>query len=270
MTTGKDRLGYFGPEGTYTHQAARLLANPGSVLVPYDPIDRVYDALVHDTVDRIVVPLESSAEGYVPSSVAQLWRLRDAVRITGHLAIPVTFSLYRKPDDKSPLARLIGHPMALRQINHWLADKDISTCEASSSARGLMMAADGEDGLYALGPPDLGEQFGLTEIETGLEGPTVNRTRFIVLQRHLSPITGTRLCALTHHPLHIGDALKTAGFTPDGLQVATIKTGRGFCDYGYFCEWDLDRPINLQQAIKIVHFCKDSQLAGLLNDMDTP
>ncbi|GER07618.1 hypothetical protein JCM17843_19280 [Kordiimonadales bacterium JCM 17843] len=189
-----NRLGFFGPAGTFTHRAALLCANPDDDLLPFDPIDKVYDAVLDGHVDRAVAPIENSAEGYVPPSVAQLWRLRGKIFAVDHVSIPVTFSLYRKIGDLTQMTRLAGHPMALRQIAHWIEAKAVPTREASSSARGLEIAAKGEPGLYALGPPDVGEMFSLEEVETHLEGKTANRTRFLALAAAPAPLSGTRLC----------------------------------------------------------------------------
>lgn len=267
MTSDQDQLGYFGPEGTYTHQAARLFSRPESVLVPFDPIEKVYDALATGDVDRSVVPLESSAEGYVPSSLLSLWRLRGTIYLTAHLDIPVSFSLYRKPTDNSPMVRLVGHPMALRQIDRWITARHVPTAEAASSIRGLLMAASGEDGLYAVGPPGKGAQFGLEEVETALEGDQPNRTRFALLSRDMPQSDGTRICTLNRNPMDMGIALRASGITPLHLQLAPIKIGKRLGEYGYFCEWDLTAPAHADQIRQIVAACGDTWFAGLLKDM---
>lgn len=267
MTHDQNPLGYFGPEGTFTHEAACLFARAGSSLIPYDPIERVYDALVTGEVKRSVVPLESSSEGYVPSSLRSLWRLRGSLYLIGHLDIPVTFSLYRKPTDESPITRLIGHPMALRQIERWITARNIPTAEADSSIRGLIIAAQGEDGLCAVGPPGRGAQFGLEEIETTLEGDQPNRTRFVLLSCDTPQSDGTRICTLNRNPIEMGAALKAAGIAPLQLQLAPIKTGRRFGEYGYFCEWDLAAPAHAEEARQVIATCRDTWFVGLLKDM---
>ena len=63
------RVGYLGPEGTFTEQAARLLDGE---LVGFATVHDVVAAVDHGTVDRGVVPIENSLEGGVNATLDAL------------------------------------------------------------------------------------------------------------------------------------------------------------------------------------------------------
>ena len=74
------RVGYLGPEGTFSHEAV-LAATTDSELEPV-ALPTIYDAVmaVHDgAVERALVPIENSLEGSVNATLDSLAHLGDAV-----------------------------------------------------------------------------------------------------------------------------------------------------------------------------------------------
>ena len=67
------RAGYFGPEGTHTHEA--LLADTAGLALDTVPLPTIYDAVmaVHEgAVDTALVPIENSLEGSVNATLDAL------------------------------------------------------------------------------------------------------------------------------------------------------------------------------------------------------
>ncbi len=58
------RLGYLGPEGTFSEQAA-ILYEPEAEFVPYPSIRSVAEAVGAREIDKGVVPIENSQHGSV-------------------------------------------------------------------------------------------------------------------------------------------------------------------------------------------------------------
>ena len=78
------RVGYFGPEGTFTHEAVIVAA--GSRRLDAVPLPTIYDTVmaVHGgTVERALVPIENSLEGSVNATLDALAMETDNVTIVG-------------------------------------------------------------------------------------------------------------------------------------------------------------------------------------------
>ena len=102
----------------------------------------------------------------------------------GEHAIAVSFDLYRRLDDDTPLIGLAGHEKALAQLSAYIDNKRLLTRVFASNTAGLAgIAAESEPGWGAVGPAGLGSAYGLRVAERALEAPTQLVTRFVLLQR---------------------------------------------------------------------------------------
>src|SRR5258708_2302064 len=83
------RVGYFGPEGTFTHEAlidAVVRAPTGAPELEPVPLPTIYDTVmaVHSgTVERALVPIENSLEGSVNATLDALAMETEDVAIVG-------------------------------------------------------------------------------------------------------------------------------------------------------------------------------------------
>ena len=69
------KLGYLGPNGTFSEQAAMIYANKQEDVCEYkifSTITDVIEAVTDGTVDEGIVPLENSIEGTVTSTMDKL------------------------------------------------------------------------------------------------------------------------------------------------------------------------------------------------------
>jgi prephenate dehydratase len=178
MTTA--RLAYLGPQGSFTHQAALVLAGE-CALAPMADLDAVLAALKGGKAGLACAALDSGA-GEIAATRAALdegWAVERA-----RTAIAVSFDLYRKPGDASALAGVYGHEKALAQIAPWIKAQALTGEALASNTAGLARVRD-EDrpGWGAAGPPGLSEQFGLEVAARALESPARNETIFVLLAR---------------------------------------------------------------------------------------
>ena len=94
------RLGYFGPEGTYTQEA--LLADAAGLdAARPSPLPTIYDTVmaVHDgTVDRALVPIENSLEGSVNATLDALAMETEDVMIVGEVVHPIRHCLIARTE----------------------------------------------------------------------------------------------------------------------------------------------------------------------------
>ena len=172
---------YLGPEGSFTHQAALVLAPQPTHLDPKPDLPAVLDALRTGAARYAVAAIDSAA-GPISETVAVVQS--GGAEILGEHEIAVSFDLYRRTDDDAPLIGLVGHEKALAQLGAYIDNKRLRTRAFASNTAGLTgIANESEPGWGAVGPPGLEQSYGLRVAERALEAPSQLVTRFVLLQR---------------------------------------------------------------------------------------
>ena len=93
------RIAYLGPEGTFTEQALRSLADLGSAtLEACSTVTVALDAVRSGDADHAIVPIENSVEGSVPVTLDEL-ATGEPLMITREMTVPVAFSLLVRRGD---------------------------------------------------------------------------------------------------------------------------------------------------------------------------
>ncbi len=189
------RVGYFGPEGTFTHQAARGQFGQLAELASLGSIAEVFSAVERRQVDLGVVPVENTTEGVVTQTFDAL--AEHEVSVCGEAVLRISQQLLSRSGRLEDVRRVVSHPQPLAQCRLWL-DRQlpaIERTEAASTAVAARLAA--EDGsLAAIGSAIAGEVYGLRTIETGIEDRRDNTTRFIVIGQLTPPASGNDLTSV--------------------------------------------------------------------------
>src|ERR1700755_2419489 len=116
-----ERYAYLGPEGTFTEAAFRSLAVAQPEPVPYPTIQAALAAVRSGAADRAVVPIESSVEGVVTTTVDDLTTGGDLL-IWAEVPLPIAFALLGRPGTALTDVHTVGgHPQAQPQCRRWLA-----------------------------------------------------------------------------------------------------------------------------------------------------
>ncbi|WP_019809417.1 prephenate dehydratase, partial [Saccharomonospora halophila] len=111
------RIAYFGPQGTFTEQAARALA-PGGDLVPVETITAALAAVREGTAAWACVPVENSVEGPVTATLDGLAGDEPVVAVAEAL-LPIHFAVLAAPG-VAAVRTVASHPHALAQVREWL------------------------------------------------------------------------------------------------------------------------------------------------------
>jgi chorismate mutase/prephenate dehydratase len=181
-------IAYFGPEATFTHQAAIEKFGSSLNYSAQKTIADVFMEVSKRAADYGVVPVENSTEGVVTHTLDMF--ADSDLKIVSQVVLEIQQCLM----SNVPLAKirkLYVHPQSLAQCRGWLAKHlaGVETVETSSNARSAELAAR-EKYAGALGGALAAEKYGLKILVRGIQDSTVNVTRFIVLGRQCSPPTG--------------------------------------------------------------------------------
>ncbi len=178
-------IGYFGPEGTHTHEAL-MAATVGLDLEPV-AFATVYDTVmaVHSgTVERALVPIENSMEGSVNATLDVLAIEATDVAIVGELVLPIEQCLIAPgPIECSEIESVVSHPQANAQCARFIRTSlpGASVIASSSTAEAVRLVAEHDGRWAALGTRLAAERYGCVVLRAGVEDVPGNETRFVWL-----------------------------------------------------------------------------------------
>jgi len=176
------RVAYFGPEGTYTHLAARRQFGAAAEYVPVSAIADVFREVEGRRAQVGVVPVENSSEGMVAHTLDLL--VDSKLHICAEIALAVRHCLLVRPGSTLRAVREVAaHPQALAQCRRWLAAHlpGVRVSEEASNARAAQRARR-ERGVAAIAAAEAGAIYGLDAAATAIQDEAGNVTRFLVLR----------------------------------------------------------------------------------------
>lgn len=180
-----NRLGYLGPRGTHSEEAALYLENLAAEgdkaeLVPYPEIADVFEAVRLGAVNRALVPVENSLEGPINITLDILART-DSIVISREFIWPVRNNLLAKCEAKN-IKSIHSHGQPLSQCRQYLRTRFswANLVEETSTARAaeLVSQSDAADGMAAIGTRRAAEIYGLNVIAEDIQDNSENCTRF--------------------------------------------------------------------------------------------
>jgi prephenate dehydratase len=193
---GRPRVGYLGPEGTFTEEALLSSAEPGAV----QPVAlrTIYDtvlALTRGAVEWAIVPIENSLDGSV-SVTLDLLAGEGGPEIVGEVLLSVRHSLIAgEAVELDQIATVLTHPQVPGQCERLLRGElaHAKVLPASSTAEAVrIVVGEGRRTQAALGTVLAGEIYGGTVIREGVQDRDDNETRFVWLARSREAVPGTR------------------------------------------------------------------------------
>lgn len=176
------RVGFLGPAGTYSEEAARVLFPGNSLLQPYPGIDAAIQAVAAGTDDACVVPIENSLEGAVNLTMDTLAHDAD-VFITTEVAMPIRHNLLMIGDEAVKV--VVSHPQALAQCRKTLTRlyPKAELRPVVSTAEAARLVASDRPGFAAVGSRLAADIYGLDIRVADIQDDSTNCTRFISLER---------------------------------------------------------------------------------------
>ncbi len=187
-----ERVGFFGPVGTFTEQA--LYTQPDLVtgeVVPFPSIPEVLAAVEAGEVDLGFAPIENAIEGSVNVTLDTLAFEADLL-IEREVVIPVSLCLMAVPGVRlDDITRVISFPVAIAQCRAFVRKnlpEGVESLAANSTADAARELAEGGDcQAAAIGPARAAEVYGLEVLAADIEDHPHNSTRFVAVGRQGIP-----------------------------------------------------------------------------------
>ena len=223
---GNMRVGYLGPEGTWSHQAALSRFGDSVELIPYSSFAHIFAAVERNEVNYGVIPLENSTHGNVVQAMD--FFAHTHLRICAQVHQSVQNCLMANIQ-ASEIRTIYSHPQVLGQCSNWLQQNyphadQIPT--ASSTAAARMAVDNAAEGAAALGSPLAARLHGLNILAEQVQDIATNTTRFVVIGAQNTRPSGqdrTTICfTVPHKPGGLVDVLEH--FRTHGINIFCLDS----------------------------------------------
>ncbi len=177
------RIAFFGPEGTFTHQAALEQFGSSPHYLPSKTITDVFREVERGRVDYGVVPIENSTEGVVNHTLDMF--IDSEVKICAEISLRIAQNLLSREHHRRLVTKIYSHPQPLGQCRLWLEGNmpEVKIEEVSSTAKAALMALKTK-GSAAIASKIAARLYGLKILEKDIADTKDNRTRFLVIGNH--------------------------------------------------------------------------------------
>lgn len=185
------RIAYFGPEGTFTHEAliSALDGSPAGARLELVPLPTIHETVMSvqaGAAERAIVPIENSLEGSVNATLDTLAMEAMEVRVVGELVHPIRHCLLARTElALDEIETVVSHPQATAQCARFIRTQlpGAKVLAGGSTADAVRMVADHHGPWAALGTRLAGERYGCRILRSGVEDGPGNETRFVWLAR---------------------------------------------------------------------------------------
>jgi prephenate dehydratase len=181
------RVGYLGPEGTFTQEALIEAIGGRSDRLELVPLPTIVDTVmaVHDgTVERALVPIENSLEGSVNATMDAIAMDTQDVAIVGEVIHPIRQCLIARSElELDQIEVVVSHPQANAQCARFIHTRLplARVLPGSSTADAVRLVAEHDGPWAALGNRLAAERYGCLVLRAGVEDVADNETRFVWL-----------------------------------------------------------------------------------------
>ena len=183
------KIGFLGPEGTFTQTAVYKHFGHSVRALPYHTIDEVFQEVESGAADFGVVPIENSTEGSVNHTLDLF--LTSPLKIAGEIELKIEQHLMSSFKGVENIERICAHEQSLAQCRGWIRENlpHVELIGMSSNAAGARRARD-EEGTAAIGPEVAADVYDLDVMVNNIEDRPDNATRFLVVGRKLLAASG--------------------------------------------------------------------------------
>jgi chorismate mutase/prephenate dehydratase len=184
------KIGYLGPEGTFSQQAVTKHFGRSAHGLPLATIEEVFQEVESGNADFGIVPVENSGQGTIQITLDMF--LTSNLKICGEVELRVRQFLLSRSGRIEDIERVYSHPQSFAQCKAWLRGNlpKAEKIAVSSNAEAARRARNADDAAAVAGE-SAGHVYGLKKvIMTPIEDRADNTTRFLVVGRQIFPPSG--------------------------------------------------------------------------------
>ncbi len=231
---------YWGPPGTFTHQASVKTFGSSTTFSAQDSIHDVFLAVEHGEADYGVVPVENSAAGVVPETLDMFPRTN--VKICAETYVPIHHYLVSVAESLDRIKRVYAGPQPATQCRQWLRKTlpNAEIIEVIPTAKAAERALQNPQSA-AIANKLAAETVGIPILMEHIEDNPDNRTRFLVIGYNEPVKTGrdktSLMFSVRNKPGELYRAL--GAFVEEGVNLMMIESRpapRVSFEYLFYCD----------------------------------
>jgi chorismate mutase/prephenate dehydratase len=218
------RIGYLGPEGSFSHLAAQQKFGASVEYRPLADIRAVFEEVARGHCDLGLVPIENSVGGGVVDTLDSF--IGAHVYVCGEVIVEIHHNLLANCPPEQ-IKAVASKPEVFAQCRNWLSTsfQRVELVPVASTSKAAEMAA-AEQGLGAIGSVLAAELYGLKVVFANIEDNPSNMTRFFIIGTQPAGRTGKDKTALMFSTAHRAGALVRVlnVFSRNGVNLTNIDT----------------------------------------------
>lgn len=263
------KIGYLGPEGTFSQQAVLKHFGRSAIGLPMASIEEVFGEVEAGNADFGVVPVENSGQGTIQVTLDMF--LTSNLKICGEVELRVNQFLLSRSGRIEDIERIYSHPQSFAQTAGWLRANlpGVEKIPVSSNAEGARRARNSDDAA-SIGGESAAQVYGLKKVVTRpIQTDADNTTRFLVLGRQIFPTSGhdrTSVLVFIHDkPGALFDVLSP--FARHGISMNRIESRpshQAKWEYGFFIDLagHVDDPAMQAALAELASHAADIKVLG--------
>ena len=244
------KVGYLGPEGTFTHQAAlEFFSKAGTRFINCKNVLEIFENIEKEILDFGLIAIENSLQGMVHDTLDLL--IEKELMIYGEIELRIIQNLISlESSNLSKIENIYSHPQAIAQSRNWIKSNipNAKLINTTSTAEGILTVIQlNEDKNAAIGTKFACENYGLKLINSNIEDNPSNYTRFLVISKRENLIKEDKMkTSLVYVVKHVPGALYKVlkYFSEAGINLLKIESRprrRGRWEYIFLMDFDGDK-----------------------------
>ncbi len=223
------KIGYLGPEGSYSHIAALDVFQRQGELIGAKTITDLVEDLQNNKYDTAMVPIENSIAGGVNETIDALLRSSD-IYITDEYTLDINHCLLAiAPIELSKITNVHTHTMSFGQCRDYLrkhcpqANLELN----SSNSKAAERVSEMQNPSHAAIAPELcSKLYKLEVIARGINDEANNKTRFWVISKRVSPPSGRDKTSIVFQTIDEPGSLERILriFSDSGINLTRIES----------------------------------------------
>lgn len=179
------KLGYLGPQGSYSYEAAKTYA-PAAELIPMNSFYEILEGVEEDIIQEGILPIENSTEGAVTPVMDGLLKTKEA-KIIGEIVMSINHNLISLGEEIEEINYVYSHPQALEQCREYfrkhIPGAALISCESTSQAcaKALKMGR----GHAAIANKEAALIYNLNILRPNIQDNSLNQTRFVIISKKM-------------------------------------------------------------------------------------
>ena len=254
-----NKVGYLGPKGTFTHQAAlEYFPKAGSEFIHANSSLEIFENVEKGLIDFGVIPIENSLQGTVRETLDLL--IEKNLIIYGEIELRIVQNLISmKSSDLSKIQTIISHPQAFAQSRVWIKTNlpNASLISVNSTAEAVLRVQElNDESCAAIGTEFSSHIHDLKILSSNIEDTPLNFTRFLIISKrendHKEGKIKTSVVFVTKHtPGALYRVLKIfAEANINLLKIESRPRRRGRWEYIFLMDFEGDKAE--EKVIKII------------------